>query len=156
MTSYFRTGVKHLLAPNEHTVSFIRQDTAECHWTRHVPNLHVSLIKPRGRVRGPLIDSDGGAGRSGRNTRRAKPTFMYLRVVFFELIAPSDPRISECCSLKQPGRQQQTRSYISAMTVDGTSFPWKHILAAYAEPYGSPKTVATTGYMTPVPGVVPN
>ena len=28
------------------------------------------------------------------------------------------------------------------MTVHGTSFPWKPILAAYAEPYGSSKTVA--------------
>ena len=41
-------------------------------------------------------------------------------------------------------------------TVHRTSFPWKPILAAYAEPYGSSKTVATTGYAAPVPGDVPN
>ncbi len=70
-------------------------------------------------------------------------------------MAPSDPRISVCASWKQPGRQQQTRSRTSDMTVHRTSFPWKPILAAYAEPYGSSKTVATTGYAAPVPGDVP-
>ena len=46
--------------PNERTVSLRRQNTVECARTRRVANLHVSLTKPRGRVRGPLIDSDGG------------------------------------------------------------------------------------------------
>ena len=60
MTSYCRTGENPVLGTNGPTVSLRRQNTVECARTRRVANLHVSLIKPRGRVRGPLIDSDEG------------------------------------------------------------------------------------------------
>ena len=44
----------------------------------------------------------------------------------------------------------------SAGRYTGPPFLMNLSWAAYAEPYGSSKTVATTGYTAPVPGVVPN
>ncbi len=80
---------------------------------------------------------------------------MYLRVEFLELLAPLRSQIQCTLLLEAAGTSATDDGNKFCWTVHRTSFPWKPILAAYAEPYGSSKTVATTGYTAPVPGVVP-
>ena len=60
MTSDFRMSVKHFLRTNGRTVSRDRLDAAGRRRTRLGANLHVSLIKRRGRFRAHIIDLRGG------------------------------------------------------------------------------------------------
>ena len=53
-------NVKQLLRTNDRAVSRGRQISAEWVRTRRVANLHVSLTRRRGRVRGALIAFAGG------------------------------------------------------------------------------------------------
>ena len=55
---------------------------------------------------------------------------MYSRVVFFELVAPSDPGFGVRPSWKQRRRQRQTRSCTLGWTAEATSFPQTPNLAA--------------------------
>ncbi len=92
MSSDFPKTVKLSLAPNGPTMSPRRQKTAEWARTRWGENLHVSLTRRRGRVRGPLIDLRGGrievvGTRAGRN--------LLLCIQDLCLLSPWRPQIRE-------------------------------------------------------------
>ena len=106
-----------------------RQSTAEWARTRRAENLHVSLTGRRGRVRGPLIDLDGG-GQKWSERAPGKTYFYVFKSCVERARGALRSQIQRTLSFEAAATSATDDDNKFGWTVHTTSFPYNPNLAA--------------------------